>query len=145
VSQENVKIVRAIFSGADVDLLSRFRDDERWTATVESQARFYDPEVETMFAGLTGDRRSYRGLDELRMGWLDWMAAWQSYRTVLRKVIDLDDRVLVLYDTYGRLPGSQTDVTAKRASVVTFDHGTVRRWEVYEQQAEALKAVRLEE
>jgi ketosteroid isomerase-like protein len=147
VSQENVELVlRSIQPGPDVDFVSLFRDDSIWAATVATTDAWLSPDCKFVIRGLPGGERTYVGIDGLRAGWLDWLAPWVMYRAEVVKAVDLGERVLLLYHSFGRLAGSAVDVEGELASVWTVRDGKVPYAEFYATtHAEALQAVGLKE
>src|SRR2546423_1654823 len=71
---------------------------------------------------------------------------WDEVRREPEEIIDLGgDRVLVLFRTFARGKGSGVEVDARAGDLVTFREGRVARGRGFENRAEALKAVGLEE
>src|SRR5947209_2467306 len=111
MSEENVQFVlRFIQPEPDVDFGQLFRDDETWAAFVEARGPLYHPEFKFLVRGLPGGERAYVGLDDLRAAWLDWLSPWATYRAEVVKAVDLGERVLLLYHSFGRLEGSMVEV-----------------------------------
>jgi ketosteroid isomerase-like protein len=139
-----VELIRGLQPGPEVDLTELFRDDkvaEEMRAAVS--AVFHDD-----FEGLAvrpGGRLIWRGLDELRAGWVDWVEPWDSYYTVIEDVIDLGDRVLVLLRDHGRRKDLDAEVELRGASVWTVRDGKVARVEFYTNRDQALEAAGLME
>jgi ketosteroid isomerase-like protein len=76
---------------------------------------------------------------------LDWTAPWVTYGIETERVIDLGERVLVLNQDRGRREGSPLEVRGRVAALWTVRDGKVARLDAYTTQAEALKAVGLED
>jgi hypothetical protein len=96
--------VRQLLPPPDVNFVTDvvFRgDDAGWKARVEEVSRWFtDDFVGTTHTGAS--TTSYRGLQEWRDVWLDWLGPWESYRTEIERVIDAGDRVLVQVRDFGR-------------------------------------------
>jgi ketosteroid isomerase-like protein len=145
MSQENVDFVlKFIQPGPDVDFVPLFHDDETWAAFVETVGPLHHPDFNFLVRGLPGGERAYVGLDDLRAAWLDWLAPWATYRAEVEETVDLGERVLLLYHSFGRLEGSTEEVIDELASVWTVRDGKIANVEFYATtHAEALKAVGL--
>ncbi len=139
MSKQNVELLLAISPGRHVDLTRLFRDETRWAAFVEAAAAFYHPEFESAVSVL-GVAKSGRGMDGLRVLWLDWLGPWAEYRTEVEDAIDCGDRVLVLNHSFGRLEGSSQEVREAPAAVWTVRHQKITRAEFYTDHAEGFKA-----
>ncbi len=144
MSQENVELVEGLMP-TDTDFTLVFRDDRSWAVAAEVLATCHDPDFECVVLGGPDGEARYVGLDGLRKSFLNWYAAWETYRHEIERIVDLDDRVLVLKHDSARLPSSQQEVTLSPALVLTFRNGKISRWEAFFDQADALKAVGLAE
>jgi hypothetical protein len=145
VSQENVEVVERILNLPE-DFAGLVRDDERWRERVEDIAPFFHPDWVTVRPSAPGDDETRVGFDGSRALWLGWVEPWQSYRVVFEQAIDCDERVLALSHDRARPWGSAAEVVLPApAGVWTFRDGKIARFDIYEDRAEALKAVGLEE
>ncbi len=144
MSQENVERVLRLYPASDVDFSSLVRDDARWAAVDSQLAYLLHPEFEVMLdGGLSAE--PFAGPGAIRAGLLDWIKPWASYRAEVDRAIDCGDRVLVIYESIGRLEGSTAEVKLSAAEVWTFRDGKVVRWEIFPDRSDAFKAVGLEE
>jgi ketosteroid isomerase-like protein len=142
---ENLELVLGLYPGPDVDYVQLFGDEKTWAATRAAVARFIHPDFECAVS-LLGREEVYGGPEGLRALFLDWYAPWVTYRIEVEDAIDLGERVLVLYHSFGRLEGSSQEVEEASATVWTIRHeGKVARAVFYTNRAEALKAVGLQE
>jgi hypothetical protein len=130
--------------GPEVDIAPLFRDDATWAASSAAFASLVHPEFECVNPGSPGEK-TYAGLDGFRAFWLDWLAAWASYRIEVGDAIDCGDRVLMLADNFGCLHGSTQEIKGKNAAVWVFRDAQIVRYEGYLNQPDALRAVGLEE
>ena len=144
MSEENVELVLRVQPASDADVVQLLRDDLMWAALSEATAPFIHPEAEFIRVGLP-DARTYTGIDGFRAGYLDWLAPWVSYRVETDEVIDCGNRVLVLNHGFGCLKGSTQEVKGNTAAIYTVRDGKLARCEIYDDRAEALKAVGLED
>jgi uncharacterized protein len=146
MSQENVEIVRRLHPGSDTDLVALSRDSAAWRAVAESVSGLFEPDFELeFFGGLPGLSATYRGVSGLRDAWLDWLAPWETYHDELQEALDLGDRVLLLGRHRGTRETTSPEVSAAFAALYTLRNGKVCRVQYFADQAEALKAVGLEE
>jgi hypothetical protein len=142
VSQENVEAWRAhaeqlLACGSDADL-------EDWLAR---GADIWDPAIEwdTSEGDLPDGPAVYRGIEEVRQFWRDWVAAWETMDYDY-ELVDAKDSVVALIEQ--RLRGRSTGIelpAVQYAQVATFRNGLMVRWKLYFNQHEALKAVGLEQ
>jgi hypothetical protein len=144
VSQENVELVlRLPYLDPDFEAVRATRDDALTAALVEAAAVSFRDDVECVFRGLIGGERTYTGFEGFRAAFADWLAPWATYRNEVEEAIDCGDRVLVLYDVFGRLEGSPAEVKLRGGDIYTLRDGKIARIE-FCRRAQALKAVGLE-
>ena len=142
MSQENVEIVRGLQPPPDADLVQVFAEDSVSNTLLGAVALFAHPDFDVIGRLSTGDVVG-RGMDGLKMVFLEWLRPFESYRAEIEDVIDLDDRVLVLVRDYGRLIGTTREVAETGASIWTLREGKVARVEFYPERGRALEAVGL--
>jgi ketosteroid isomerase-like protein len=144
VSQENVDFVVGLYQAPEVDYVRLYRDDDLWAELAEALAPFIHMDFERVQHAFGGERR-FTGLDGLRAFMLDWTAPWVTYGIETEKVIDLGDRVLVLNRDRGRREAYGPEIWGRVGALWTLRGGQVARLDAFTTQAEALKAVGLEE
>jgi len=143
VSRENVELVSVFYTGADVDVVPRWRDNEVWSEWESVLApRLHQDFEHVVHGGVDAGR--YLGLKALRASLVDWYEPWATYRIEVEEAIDLGDRVLVLAHSHGRMKGSEAEVRSAGADVFTIRDGKIAVYESYAHRAEGLKAVGLE-
>ena len=146
MSQENVEIATRIlthFRVGDFEL-----DAEGLLAKVADEA-LLDPEIEwdaseVPVLDISG---VYHGIEGVRQYWRQWFAAWEIVGPFDYQLVDAGDRVVVLFDNQ-RMRGRSTGIevaVVPYATVWTFRDGRIVNWRFYMSQANALKAVGLEE
>jgi ketosteroid isomerase-like protein len=140
MSRQDVELVMGLQPGLAVDLARLFRDDERWAMFTETAARFYHSDFETA-ATVVGIEGSGTGMEGFRAIWLDWLAPWATYRVQAEEAIEVEQRVLVLNHSFGRLEGSTQEVKEAPAGIWTVRDGRIARAEFYTDRAEARQAV----
>jgi ketosteroid isomerase-like protein len=146
VSQENVELVRSLHPPPDADLARNFRDERRWAAMSGLFAPVLAPDFRCVAHGyLEGDGETFPGLEGLRYLWREWLTPWESYRTEVEQMIDLDDRVLVLVRDFGTRAEDDHEVAASSASIWTVRDGKVAEVVFCAQRSIAYKALGLEE
>ena len=133
MSEENVEIVRTLFSAFD-------RAD--YEATLEA----LDPEIEWQVPpGISIGQEVYRGREEVRRGFTEWLGAWDTYRFETREMLDHGDHVLVGGVQIGRGRGSGLEVRLPTFHVFTLRDCKVTRHRSFRERTEALEAAGLRE
>jgi ketosteroid isomerase-like protein len=132
MSQENVEIVRRAFEAFNRgDFDAALRDTAPDAAVDWSHSRGPDAGV-------------YVGHDAIRRFWTDITEPFERHTVVADEFIPHGEHVVV--PITGRMTGrGGIDVEAKSAMVATLRDGRMVRWTMYQDRAEALKAVGLEE
>ena len=142
MSQENVEQLRegienflaGTSESAREDMLSKAAED--WDPEIELDAS------ETAVLDIGG---VYRGRDAVKRFWREWLAAWETVRSEY-ELVDAGDRVVMLFDMRMRGRSTGIDVPLGQVAwVFTYRGGLLINQKLYMDQAEALKAVRLEE
>src|SRR6478735_2868925 len=143
MSQENVDFVlEFIQPGPEVDFGPIFRDDGAWASFLAANTPLYRPDCTFLVGGLPGGDRTYVGLEGLRAVWLDWLTPWATYRAEVLRAVDLGDRVLLLYRSFGRPTGSAVEIVDELASIWTVRNRTIEYAEFWAtSHAAALQAV----
>ena len=144
MSQEDVEIVRGLQPPPDADLVQIFAEASVSSGFLDAVALVVHPDFDVIGKLSIGDVVG-RGMDGLKMVFLEWLQPFESYRAEIEDVIDLGDRVLVLVRDYGRLIGTTREVTETGASIWTLREGKVTRVEFYPERSRALEAVGLRE
>jgi ketosteroid isomerase-like protein len=146
MSQENVDtVLELVQPGPDVDFVPLFCQDEIWAVLAATVGPLFHDDCEIVTVGVPGYEGTHVGMEGMRATWLEWLAPWESYRATVEEAVDLGDRVLLLYRTFGRLGPGAPEVPAEFASVWTFRDGKIARVEFHAtSRAEARKAFGLE-
>jgi ketosteroid isomerase-like protein len=136
VSRENVEIVRessmAIGSGGEP------------AATV----RFFDPSIEWDMSGVDGwlEKRVFRGQEEVMAFLQAWADSWQDWHFDLDEVCDAnEEQVFAAIHEWGSGAGTGANVDQRRYFALTLSGGRMVRVRVFNERAEALIAVGLQE
>jgi ketosteroid isomerase-like protein len=144
MSQDNVEVVRRIFEDFRA---GRSEFDSDGTLTRMAGEELWDPEIEwdASESPLPDIRGVYRGIEEVRGFWREWLAAWE---TVLfeYELVDAGDRVVALVDQQMR--GRSTahgGPVREYAQVCTVRNGLLVHWKGYASQSKALEAAGLSE
>ena len=128
MSEENVKIVRAVYDPEDA--VGVLRDDDLWAAWVERVGPHFHPDFEGYLidgVGVDGRGDTFSGLNGLREAGLDWFAPMATYRREIKQIIDRGERVLVLVREYARPDGSAGEIVINPAHLLTFRDGKISR------------------
>lgn len=143
MSPENVEIWRANLEALLAQLAAR-TDPE---ATISTHAEIWDPQIELDATDATALdlNRVYRGADEARQFWQEWLSAWETF-SFDYELVDAGERVVMLVDMQMRGRSTGIDVPfGKFAWVSTFRDGLVVHVKLYMSQSEALDAAGLSE
>ena len=138
MSRENVEVVRELLGGetsfeiaGDTSFAQEFVDRLAPDVEYREDPRF--PEAGT-----------YRGRDEVRRYWLQFVAQFDRYVLTVEDIIDAaDDAVLVCLHLEGRGTGGGAEFEARAGWVYTVRDGQVVRITAYLDRAEAFEAVGL--
>jgi ketosteroid isomerase-like protein len=130
MSQANVELVRAIYD--------RFRAGD-----TEGALALHDPEVEVHDRPQAPDPQVYLGhegvLSSLRVS----QAAFEGLEMVPEELLDVGDRVVVVFRFRGTGRGSGVPIDEQLAHVWTIRDGKAVRMEVHSGRDEALRAAGL--
>ena len=135
---EAVALVRRLVEPTDgADLKPLYEDDECWAdfrARVETAVT-----ADCRFAWVApGNRVERVGLEEFRDQWIEWMGAFEGYRSETEEIRELDDgRVLILVVQTGTLPGGAS-LPMKAAGVATIRDGKICAVEFHTNREDAL-------
>jgi ketosteroid isomerase-like protein len=132
VSQENVEIVR--------DAIEAFMQRD-----LDAVVKASDPEIVVDWSRSSGlEAGIYRGYEATRAFWGTFLDTFDPMVLLPDEFIDCGDHVVVPNTTraWGR---DGIMVEAKYVAVVTLRNGRIVEWRLYQNKAEALKAVGLEE
>jgi ketosteroid isomerase-like protein len=133
MSQENVEVVRAafrLFGEGDIEGLLRLTDE-----TIEI----------TQPAQLPGVNRRQYGHAGVREAFGIWPEQWEDFRVEIVRTAEVNKRVLVTTIQRGRGKNSGVEVETLFAFVFTLRDGKIVEWRIFMTEADALKAVGLEE
>jgi ketosteroid isomerase-like protein len=132
MSNENVEIVRRA--------LDAFNREDFDTALRDAA-----PDMTLDWSHSRGPNAGiYVGRDAIRRFWTDMIEPFEQTRFVPEEFIPRGEHVVVAITARTRGRGG-IEVEAKTATVVTFHDGRVVRWTMYQDKAEALRALGLEE
>jgi uncharacterized protein len=130
MSQENVDLAKAFFSGGDMD------KDALLAALPELIPQICDPEIEWIEDPQRADGRVYRGHDGVRESCERWFEQWDRYDMEAERFVDCGDDVFVVAREQGRGAMSGATVSSVIYLVVTIRNGKILRYrEFYDEQA----------
>jgi ketosteroid isomerase-like protein len=130
VSQENVEAIQRGF------VVWGETGEPDWT-TMHQQIEVEDHDI--MDAG------EYRGHEGFRRWLTDWSSAWSNFSMEPEEFIDADERVVVVLRMRATGRGSGVEVERQDAIVFEVRDDMVVRLDYYNNRAQALKAVGLED
>jgi ketosteroid isomerase-like protein len=137
MSQENVELVR----GATEILSEAYKSGE----TTDEMLALCAPDFQLDASRRVFNPATYDGHAGLRNAVREVWEAWEDFREENERLIDVGDKVLALQTIAGRGRASGVEVRAPGALIWTVRDGLVTRVEMFLDQAEALKAVGLED
>jgi ketosteroid isomerase-like protein len=144
VSAENVELVRRLQPDSEVDLAVLFRDDHAFAVAENRLAPFFHPDCEVLGGPDTVSPTERTGLSGLRQVWLEWLKPWASYRSEIKQLIDLGDRVVVLIRDSGRFETGGPAVELTSAAIWTVRDEKIARVVFYTSRESALGAAGLD-
>jgi len=146
MSQENVEVVKAI-QPTGVDLVEYFRDLPTAIAAGQGAVQLFADDVEVVFipASDPGPRPSFTGVQGIREGWQDWLAAWETYRVENERYIDAGDEVVVISQVHARTSHHAVPMNHRGGAVWTFRDGKITRVRFFTDENMALEAAGLRE
>jgi ketosteroid isomerase-like protein len=134
-----------IVTGSDADLITRMLHE--WNeGDVDALAQVFDPEVEvrpalsTFLASMV-----YRGHEGIREWYAETNEPWAQLQAEAERFVEAGDRTVVIVALHARVSGSEIDVAARIAHVVTVRDGRILRLDGYDEPDKALAAVGLAE
>lgn len=87
------------------------------------------------------DARTYRGLDGLLEGLLDWLGQWPHYRVTPRRIFAVgDDQIVTVATHSGRSRHVDLDVEAEMVWLIRWHERRMIRWEMFMSLENALEA-----
>jgi ketosteroid isomerase-like protein len=140
MSQENVEIVKGLFSAAD-----RMEKDDLLAALPEMVQQTCDPEIVWVEDPKRADSTTYHGHDGVIESWTRWLESFDDYGMELEDVRDCGDRVLVTSRERARGRGSDATLSTRSYQVMTFREGKVLRYQEFYDERMALEAAGLSE
>jgi ketosteroid isomerase-like protein len=145
MSQENVEMVRAMFTAiAGLDLVIFFRDTDPAQLRALTAAA-YDPEIEVVWVDTSPDSGPYHGHEGAIQSMIDWTESFEEFHFEPTEFIDAGDDVVVPNRQYGIGKGSGAKVEMTAAWVCTVKDGKIARLLEYSSKANALEAAGLSE
>jgi ketosteroid isomerase-like protein len=90
------------------------------------------------------DVRDYHGHDGLHELMADWIGTWDDWTIEISGLRELGGQVLASGRQSGRGKESGAPMASEVIFVFTVQGGVITRWQMFHNEAEALKAVRLE-
>ena len=101
------------------------------------QDDLWDPDLEWVRTSSEGDGAGavgggrWRGAEDIRASFEDWMASWRDYRIEAEKIVDLGDRIVVLSRHRAQGAGSGIELDQETADFWWFRDGRAVRLEMH--------------
>jgi len=128
MSRENLEIVREMY-----------KRRERGDMYV---GEFVDPEL--VFVRIGAEAPDFTGewhrMEGLKKATADYLNVWEDYSFEVERMIDFEDRVLVLEKQTARGRRSGAVISQDVGALLTLRAGLIVRWEYYWERADALEA-----
>lgn len=119
---------------------------EAWNRSdVDAILALFDPECEVVFPPEVPEPGPFHGHAELRQWAEGFLAAWEFHHSEVVEVVDAGDRVVAMLHLVGRGIGSGVEMDETDAHVFTIRAGRIVRWKNFNERADALAAVGLQE
>jgi ketosteroid isomerase-like protein len=108
---------------------------------------FVHPDIEFIRIGSEAPdfAGEWRGTEGLRQATAEYLNVWEDYRFEVERMVDLDDRILVLETQTARGRRSGAVISQDVAAILTLRDGLIVRWEYYWDRADALEAAGVSE
>jgi ketosteroid isomerase-like protein len=133
MSQGNVQIVRNAFHTFGAE-------------GIDAALAFFAPDVVWYPIDRWLDGSTYRGHDGMRTLAAAFSENFDDFRYDVHDILDAQDRVVALVDMTGRIQGSDSEVSQRRAFVISgFLDGQFREVRSFPSWSEALEGVSLTE
>jgi ketosteroid isomerase-like protein len=136
MSSENLEVVRLAYQRLLTDLVDPPGDEA-------DLLELLDPEIHLDQTRRVLNPASYDGHQGFRQAMGEVREAWEAFRVEPERLIEADDRVVVIETVRARGRGSGVELADRSASVYTLRNGRIVRVVVYRDPAEALDAVGL--
>ena len=128
MSRENLEIVREMY-----------KRRERGDMYV---GEFVDPEL--VFVRIGAEAPDFTGewhrMEGLKKATADYLNVWEDYSFEVERMIDFEDRVLLLEKQTARGRRSGAVISQDVGALLTLRAGLIVRWEYYWERADALEA-----
>ena len=119
---------------------------EAWNRSdVDAILALFDPECEVVFPPEVPEPGPFHGHAELRQWAEGFLAAWEFHHSEVVEIVDAGDSVVAMLHLVGRGIGSGVEMDETDAHVFTIGAGRVVRWQNFNERADALAAVGLQE
>ena len=127
MSQENVEIVRELFTAID---------SQDWEAALG----LFDPAVEW-----SPTEGTFQGHEGLVTSLMEWLEPWEEHRIEAEEFTKAGDQVLAVIRLIGRMAGSRMEVDQRFFQVYTVSNGAIIRMVELGTRDQALEAAGLSE
>jgi ketosteroid isomerase-like protein len=144
VSSANVETARAFYpEGVELDMVEAMRREDAMERITERFGEMFQPDFETRApeSQVAPGGRGMRGFVE---GWRDWLAPWETWLVTVTGFLEVENRVVVLFDIKARPKGAEADAERHGANVLTFTDGRIASIDLYMDRDEALRSTGLD-
>ena len=119
---------------------------EAWNRSdLDAMLTLFDPECEVVFPPGVPEPGPFHGHAELRQWAEGFLAAWEFHHAEVAEIVHAGDRVVAMLHQVGRGAGSGVEIDETDANVFEIRAGRIVRWQKFNERADALAAVGLQE
>jgi ketosteroid isomerase-like protein len=119
---------------------------EAWNRSdVDAILALFDPECEVVFPPEVPEPGPFHGHAELREWAEGFLDAWEFHRAEVVETVDAGDSVVAMLRLVGRGIGSGAETDETDPHVFTIQARRIVRWQNFNERADALAAVGLQE
>ena len=132
MSQENVETVRRLYEAVNI-------------SGIGVVPEFAHPDVEVVPPAHWPDSSALRGREQVQEFARQWMETFERFEVKPEQFVDPGgEQVLVYVRDKGRIRGSDAELATRLIHLWTLTAGKIIRWEIFEDEAQALEAVGLQ-
>jgi ketosteroid isomerase-like protein len=145
MSEENVELLKGIFSAYEgLDLVAFMRDTDPADLRALYEA-IYDPDIEIVWVDTSPDSGPFHGIEAAMRAFEEWLESFEEFSMTVTEFLDAGDEVVVTFITPGRGKGSGAQVEMTVYWVIAVKGGKIARVHEYSTKAGALEAAGLSE
>jgi ketosteroid isomerase-like protein len=124
------------------DLAAVVNDPEEWSSAMSPFRDLIGSDFAGAMVGprYAGGRIEFRGVDELREAWMEWLGPFETYSADLEGIHEAGENIVTLVRQRGRTRTGGVEVEEPAAAVWTIRGGKLARVEFHLEREAAMKA-----